>query len=300
VRFILDLKRTETGWQWHVGGGLVAGLFDLPLQTLTADASNGQFLFTVKSDPALTWSLPEAADALKLEFSRLALALSRDAATGQTSWKFAGTGGLTIAELPSLSGTLELLYGAEQKGFRFAGDKPLGVSLPLVPGNDRLKLGFEVGAGSLSLIKTTVWTLSAASSLKVKVPAPEAGSADPIDQALSLLSDMFRGEMGAELSVTPSSAALSVSGLPQPPVPIPVLVGHEVIWDKLGSVGLSRLTLRLGKTLSGGGQLRLRLPDLGARRSLTQDSLTKFQHLTCASLRKGRSPSRSASGKPCG
>jgi hypothetical protein len=266
IAFELELAHAAGGgWTWHVGGSLVAGLFELPKQTLRADASNGELRFSVKSDPPLTWSLPGAPEVLSLSFTSLALTLRRDEAARQTAWSFECTSGLQLAGLPRVSGTLGLYVEQDRRGFAFTADKDQGaldLRLPLVAGDDRTTIGCKLKAERLSLLKTTEWTLSAESSLTWVVPRPSAAdSTDPVDKALALLGKVFADKTTATLAATTSGVTLTVAALPQVPVPVPVLVGQQLVWDRMGSIGLTRIELRLGKTVSASGKIRLGLPE---------------------------------------
>lgn len=265
VAFVLELRRAEGGaWVWHVGGSIVAGLFDLPRQTLRADASNGEFLFSARSEAPLEWSLPDAPEVLGLSFVGLDLRLTRDPGTGQTGWSFEAKGGLQLAGLPRLSGALGLYHERDRKGFAFTADEEQGelaLIVPLVPGEERLTLGGRLKVIQLALLKRTAWELSAEGNVRWVVPRPATDSVDPIDRALAVIGDMFAQPMTATLAASPAGVSLRVAGLPQPPVPIPVLVDGQVVWDRMGSVGLSQLELHLGKTLSGSGKLRVVVPE---------------------------------------
>lgn len=273
--FQLTLDRTSGTWQWNVGGELVASLLELPKQTLRADASNGQFTFSLKSTPALEWALPAADasfDVLKMRFEELSLSLVRNAERNATDWTFAGTGGLQIADLPALSGTLSLFSTAEQAGFIFtAKDGKLSFPLNLAPDEPRMKLGCTAGAESLSLIKkveetnatpTSAWTLSSTSFLEVNVEPYDADSTDPTDRTLKFLGSMFEEKMTMTLTVAKSGVSLVVDHLPKvPEVPVPVLKDGHVNWEEYkGKVGLSQLTLQLGKKIAASCQLSLQFP----------------------------------------
>ena len=266
IAFELQLTRADGGgWTWHVGGSLVAGLFELPKQTLRADASNGELRFSIRSESPLTWSLPEAPEVLSLSFTSMALTLRRDEATRQTTWSFEGTSGLQLAGLPRVSGTLGLYHEQDRRGFAFTAGKDQGaldLRVPLVAGDERMTIGCQLKAEKLSLLKASEWTLSAESSLTWVVPRPSAAdSTDPVDKGLGLLGKMFADKTTATLTATTSGVSLTVAALPQVPVPVPVLVNQQLVWDRMGSVGLSRLELRLGKTVSASGKLRLGLPE---------------------------------------
>ncbi|MCB9706937.1 MAG: hypothetical protein H6711_34145 [Myxococcales bacterium] len=266
IAFELALKRVEGGgWAWHVGGSLVAGLFELPKQTLRADASNGELRFSIKSAEPLTWSLPGAPEALSLSFESLALTLRRGAEGQAASWSFECASGLQLAALPRVSGTFGLYYEAEKRGFEFSAAKDqgeLGVTLPLVEGDDRFTLGCNFKLDKLSLLKTTEWTLSATSTVTWAVPQPkDEASEDPIDKALGLLGLVFARSTSATLAATSSGVTLSVTELPQVPIPLPIIVNQEVVWDRMGALGLARLDLRLAKSVSATGKLRMTLPE---------------------------------------
>jgi hypothetical protein len=202
---------------------------------------------------------------LSLSFERMTLALNHDPVRKQTGWSLECKGGLQLALLPRVSGSLGLYYEKEQQGFVFTADSGQGeldLTVPLVPGDPRMTVGCRFKANKLSLLRTKEWVLSAESSVTWVVPKPAApDSSDPVDRALKILGDMFALPTTAAIAATSSGVSLIVADLPQVPVPVPVLVGHELVWDRLGSVGLARLELKVGKTVSGKGKFKFVVPE---------------------------------------